>query len=463
VQKFVSKYATAAHLALLAVAPLFLLPFLSPDKLATVMLWLSAVAGVWVLMEPSRRRNELPHDARCRVTFAIFLDPFFWFLLFALAYAAVRAMNTGIAPVYNAEDLSWSLSAAALPILPGSVAGSGYLPFAALVSLLVLTMGARHALGRAARLAFFAAATVLTGLSAAIGAFAMSYGHQGVLALAACDYASPSFHGAAYGIALLGGVVALFGSAERKWRQVEPLVGLGLISCSIGLLVYAPPAMIAVFAVAFLIQVIASFALQSRVLEGSGSFRCALGILCVILTAGAFLVFSSPETVIGVKRLSLFSLAVFPESFMEMREVLSRIALTVWKSGPWLGSGLGSFGYDIRFHAAGADWSVLNVAQQAVPSAWWMLIAERGVVGASLFAVGLGFLLWTFCSRLVFAIGKFRWQPMNLLLIVLLPAFVAISFVDCSFVRADVLPLLAVCLALSASAFPARQVRGPAE
>jgi hypothetical protein len=53
--------------------------------------------------------------------------------------------------------------------------------------------------------------------------------------------------------------------------------------------------------------------------------------------------------------------------------------------------------------------------------------------------------------------GDFRWQPMNLLLPVLLPALTALAFVECSFMRADVLPALAAFLALSASSFPSRR------
>ena len=88
-QKFISKYALAAHLALLAVAPLFLSPLVGEGTVATVLLWLSPLAAAWVLLEPSRRADEMLHDARVRVASLIASDPLFWFLLLAvvLAYA----------------------------------------------------------------------------------------------------------------------------------------------------------------------------------------------------------------------------------------------------------------------------------------------------------------------------------------------------------------------------------------
>jgi hypothetical protein len=461
VQKFVSKYAAAAHLALLAVAPLFLFPFFSDGTVAVVQIWASGVAAVWVLMEPSRRRGEMAHAARLRVAHAVFTDPFFWFLAAAVLFSWVRHVNGGIAMSYNAEEMKWSLSAPTMPLLPGSVTGTGLLPFSGVVSALVLLMGARHALGRSARLAFFAAASVFAGLAAAMSAFLLSYGYAPIVKLAACGYQTPSFPGAAYGILLLGAVAAVFACAEMKWRQVEPLVGLGAVCTAIAFILFSPPATIAVVTAAFALQVVLSFALKGRYLDGSGSLRCALTVLCMGAAAGSLLFLAAPASAVGVKREAFLALSVFPEKFMEMRAALSQIALDVWKEGPWLGSGLGSFPFDIRFKATAQVWALIPPSQTAVPSGWWFLIAERGIVGAVLLAVALGFLLWTYFSRMVRSFGHFRWQPANTLLPVLLAAFTALSFVDYSFLRADTLPLLAVFLALSANTFPLRRKEMP--
>lgn len=460
-QKFVSKYAAAAHLALLAVAPLFLFPFFPDGTVAVVQLWTACLAAVWVVMEPSRRRGEMPHAARSRVARAIFTDPFFWFLIVAVLFCLIRYLNDGIAMTYNAEEQHWSLSPPTMPLLPGSVEGAALLPFSGAVSVTVLVMGARHALGRSARLAFFAAAGVFSGLAATMSAFLLMYGYAPVVKLAACGYQTPSFLGAAYGVLLLGGGVGLFACAEMKWRQIEPLVALGSVCTAVAVVLFSPPATIAVFAAAFLLQIVLSFALKGRYLDGSGSLRCALGVLCMTAAAGAVLVFSGPDSPVGMKRAAFQSLSVFPETFMEMRAALSRIAFDVWTEGPWLGSGLGSFPLDIRFKATPQEWAVIPPSQTAVPSGWWFLIAERGIVGAMLFSVALGFLLWTYCLRIVRSFGYFRWQPANTLLPVLLAALIALSFVDHSFMRADVLPLLAVFLALSASSFPPRRKEAP--
>jgi hypothetical protein len=456
VQKIVSKYATAAHLALLAVAPLFLSPFLTAGKIAVVMLWLSLVAVLWVVMEPSRRHHEMPADARGRVLRAVVRDPVFWFSLVAIGLTAIRCLNNGISLAYDAEETTWMLRKAAWPFLPGSVGETGLPAFAACVTLSVLLLGARHALGRSARLAFFAVATMLSGLAGTISAFAFTYGHAGVIEMAMCSPLVPSYSGLTWGLFLVGGVVGLFACVEMKWHKAEPLVALGLLCTAIGFVIYATVSTLCVFTVVFLLVVLLSFALQTRQLEGSGSLRCALGVLCAVLAAAAVLFVLPDSSPVGQKRLSLQAMALFPEKFFETRAVLSRIACDVWKNGPWLGSGLGSFPFDIRFGATPADWALIDPAQKAVPSAWWLLLAERGVVGSSLFVVGLACLLGSYFFRMARVIRTYRWQPVNGLFLLILGGVVAVSFVECSLLRADVLPVVAVFLALSANAFPSR-------
>ena len=84
-------------------------------------------------------------------------------------------------------------------------------------------------------------------------------------------------------------------------------------------------------------------------------------------------------------------------------------------------------------------------------------------MGALWFAVALGFLLWSYGARIVGGWGNLHWHPMNVLLPILLPALVAVTFVDNSFMRPDVVMLLVAFLAMSASAFPSRRKAASAE
>ena len=52
-QKLITKYGLATHLALLASLPCALQPFLQGHDLGITILWLSGIAGLWLLVEPS--------------------------------------------------------------------------------------------------------------------------------------------------------------------------------------------------------------------------------------------------------------------------------------------------------------------------------------------------------------------------------------------------------------------------
>ena len=133
-QKFIAKYGLAAHLAILAVAPLFLFPFCSDRVVAAALLWLSLLTGLWMLLGPSMYGGERLHDARRRVASDLLSDPLSWVLLAGIIFSGLRALNTGIAFRYNAETAVWYVSSATVPIFPGVVGSSGDLDFAVAVA-----------------------------------------------------------------------------------------------------------------------------------------------------------------------------------------------------------------------------------------------------------------------------------------------------------------------------------------
>ncbi len=74
VQLLIAKYGLAAHLAFLAVVPVLLFPFCNAWTVATVLLWLSLIAAIWALLEPSLRGGERMSEARRRVAKGMWRD-----------------------------------------------------------------------------------------------------------------------------------------------------------------------------------------------------------------------------------------------------------------------------------------------------------------------------------------------------------------------------------------------------
>ena len=454
-QHFLAKYGLAAHLALLAVAPLFLFPFCTDAAIAATLLWLTLFALVWCFLMPSVRAGERLHAARARVRSSAVRDPLFWTSLALAAFAGLCALNDGVRMAYDAEQSAWSLAAAAFPYCPGCAEGAGFLPFAVSAALVAVLAGTRHSLGRSARLAFLLMASSGAGLAAVVALAAAQLGHLESLRLLSVSPASASFAGLAFGLHLLGGIAALASAFERRWNRAMVFFPLAIGGTALGAFAFAPPALAALSGVAGLVTFGASFAYALRNLRQLTEFRL-LVVFALSLTVGGLLVaFLMPEAVLSA-RLGAFADRTFaPEGFWELRRTLSDVALRAWKTAPWIGTGLGSFGLDVRFHALASEWSVIPRGQASLPNGGWLLLAERGIVGVALFALPLGFLAFSYGRRLVlWARAVCLPHPATLLAPL---AFVVLGMdaaFDASFLRADVLLVACAELAVSAKSFP---------
>ena len=474
-QKAISKYGLAAHLALLAVAPLFLFPFYGGEWTAHTLLWLSLQSFLWMLLEPSRRKGEMLHDARYRVFASVFRDPLFWLSLVLVAVAFVRWRNGDVGMSYDAENSVWSLRAPFISILPGCVAGSGYLPFTAVVAVTVLMQGARHALGKSARGGFLFVASTLAGLAAVIATVAAACGHGGALAESECSMLDATFAGNCFGLHLAGAMVATVVAFERKWKRAMPLMIIAVGGCGTGLYVFSPDYVIIAYAAAATLSLAFSLVYVQRKVGGLVAPKC-LSLLLIATAAGVVLGMGVvPASVKDARFAFLMEEGgkLLSDQFLAARESLSSIALAVFKDHSWLGTGLGSFGLDIRFNAKDADWALFASTQQGALNGWWQMIAERGIAGVIFFVSPLFFLLWTYVLRAATAVRRLfssghlgdvvAFHPACALGPVALAATAACGFIDHSFWRPETMMAVATMFAMSGSAFPAVSRKEDAE
>lgn len=455
-QKLLAKYGLAAHLALLAAAPLLLFPFCADSVIASVLLWLSIPAGLWTLLEPSMRGFEHLHDARKRVLREIIRDPVFWVSLALVIYTGIRSVNTGIAVAYDAEVSSWHLTEAQFPFLPGVVGEGGVLPFAAAVSLVVLLQGCRHSLGRSARMAFLLLSSSLSGFGAVLALLAIRHGHSGALAfLLSVGRFECSFVGFAFGLYLFAGVVSLVAIFQNRWYLSLALLILSVGGNGAGLLAFAPPYIVIAVLAAVLVMVAYASA-YSFILANVSTGSKILVLSCTALVIGGLIVAMSVSSSVLSARLDAYvGFELLPSRFWESRELLSGVASETWKAHLWNGTGLGSFPLDFRFGATNEGWALFPRGVQLMPNGWWLALVERGIVGLVFFALPLVFLVVTYFCRLGGWVRElFLPHPACLMLPLVLALFVGVGFFDCSPLRAEACVALATLLAVSAAAFP---------
>ena len=454
VQKLIAKYGLAAHLALLAVAPLLLFPFFPDTTVATVLVWLAIPAWGWLMQEPSVRNGEAPHDARERVVRSVLRDPVFWLSLVLIVFTGLRALNTGIGMSYDAETAKWRVSSAIMPVYPGVIGSSGYLPFAAAFALSVILQGTRHALGKSARMSFLLVSSALAGLGAVIAIVAVHMGDDRAVAAAKCLSSAYSFVGMAFGVLLLGGLVALIAAFERRWDFAMLAAPLSVGGTAAGAFVFSPPLLIFAVAAVALLMLVYAFAYACRTLRSAGEFKylVALGIS---LTLGFLLVVAVlPGEILQSRLGPLLSLKPLDDGFAEIRLALSDVAVKTWLSNLWAGAGIGSFPLSFRFNASEADWALVRGTVVAVPNGWWQVLAERGVSGLLFLLLPAGFLLFTYLRRAWEGLRVGEFPHPACLLGLLVPALLfATGALDCSLWRADVLIAAASLTAVSANSF----------
>ncbi len=466
-QKAISKYGLAAHLALLAAAPLFLYPFCGDVWTARALLWLSFLSAVWMLMEPSRRKGEMLHDARARVFLSVIGDPLFWLSVVLVAIAAIRFFNGGVAMVYDAEAMQWSLCRSHVPFLPGGLDDVGYLPFSAVVASSVIMQACRHALGKSARVGFLFVASFLAGLSALVLSVAMFCEHHAVMSAASVATEDATFIGNAFGLHLAGGFIALVGAFERKWKRAMPLLIVSIGGCGAGLYSLAPDLVIIVYSFAAALVLALSLLYAQNKIGGLVVPKC-FAFLLISAAAGLLAVMGLVPAVVKEARFSwLFQEdgKLLSDAFLATRDALSSIAASVWKGHPWIGTGLGSFPLDIRFEATPDMWHLFPAAQKGCLNGWWQLLAERGISGAIFFVLPLVFLLWTYAVRCFSAVrhavvrrkttAGFLFHPVCWIGPVAVAATAACGFFDHSFWRAETMMAVAAMFAMSGPAFPA--------
>ena len=456
--QFLAKYGLAAHLALLAVAPLFLFPFCAASSVAVTLLWLTLLAVIWCFLMPSVRGGERLHDARLRVVVEPVRDPLFWASLVLALVVGLRALIGGVRMAYDIEAAAWQLTTAAFPFYPGGADGAGFLPFAVALALVAVFVATRHALGRSARQAFLLMAAAVAGLAAVVFLVAAHLGHAGCARLFAFPGAGVSFAGVAFGLYFLGGVASLYAAFERKWMSATFLAPLSVGGTAMGTFAFAPPLTAGLFAVAALAVFALAFVCAMRTLRRQAEFRLLVVFALALAMGGLLAGFLMPEAALSARLDAFAQRAFFPDGFWALRRTLSDLAFRAWKESPWIGTGLGSFGLDIRFQALPEDWAVIPRGQTAVPNGGWLLLAERGLVGVALLLLPLGFLLFSYVRALVDWARRIGLPPPATLLAPLVLVTLGVdALFGCSVLRADVLLGACAALAIAAKSFPKRE------
>lgn len=448
-QKFASKYALAAHLSFLTVAPLVLLQYCSVFQTATAMLWIAFISLVWAFAAPSVLSSEGVHASRIRVLKGVKRDPLFWFSLAIALFAALRWLNSGIETIYDFDIQDWRVKGSALEFLPSAAKGSGYLEFSFAVSLVVLLVGTRHSLGRKARFFYVGFSSFIAAIAAIVQLVMWDSGDALLVARAACDIIDPSFIGTVYAVFAIASFFTIAISFENKWSLAAFLSTSTAVPLLANAVVFSTPTTIAFMLAAILLSLLAVFPYAIKNLQGSQIIKCLLSYIVSVVCA-ALLLMAISEDEFLLHKVSFFTdWQFFTKEIAAKREVLSGASLKIWLENIWLGCGLDSFRLELPFALSNEARDIVSPKQTAPLNGWWLLLTERGIVGTLVFVIVVIFLVFSLFYRLVLAIKSsfsadgeelaYSLSYMFFLPVIVLMFLTACTFFEVSAWRIDVL------------------------
>lgn len=457
-QKLISKYGLAAHLAFLAVAPLLVLPFADLSDISKAVLWLSLLAFAWLVNAPSRINAERStSEARRRVFKSIVEDPLSWVLLSVTIIVGIRALNNGITLAYDAESYLWYLSEPAISVMPASSGDAGFPIFVSSFLGFVIYLIAKHALGKSARLAAGYMVGLVTGIAGIVMMYQAVVGNETVGELAKCSLENPSYVGSSFGIILILFAAILPGAFERRWNVALAGMPIGFGGLIAALFTFAPVYMaLAYFVVAILVLLYSVF-WTFKNLGKTVALKLVMIFIISTFLALVFVYAMSFKPLMA--KFALLSSGILPAAEAEVSARLSAISMKVWKAKLWLGSGLGTFPQSLRFNAGEEDWALISVQQLTPINGWSYLLTERGIVGALLIATPALFFLWAYVSRVLAAVKQL---PNPMVFVAPLSAIVvaALTTFNTSLFRIETMPFLVLCVALSINSWVKEKTDG---
>lgn len=403
----VSKYGLATHLALAAALPAALAQFVPSSILACVVLWVTFLALIWILMEPSVYSGETVSGARWRVINGVLRDPFAWFLFFVVLFACCRWLNSGVKLVFDAEASAWSVREPSISFLPASSGEAGFLPFALACAAMPVILGVKHALGRNARLWFGVCAGAVSATGAFAAAICAGVGDSVFKAMAMRSFGALYFPGAMYALFLPLTVACGVEAEERGMKKARLVFAWSVAGNALGAYVFLPTFLSLSYLAISVVLAMVSLVLAARRANAAVAARAAsmlfFGIIIAIFT---FMVL--PDADIQARKMEGLEVEKsFTSALADRNEALRRIAKTMWLEHPWAGVGVGAFGLHAPFCAPKEDWTVLPPEPKDGSNGYFTLVAERGIVGGIVWLVGIGFLIWFWIRRFV---GAFSWQ-----------------------------------------------------
>lgn len=403
VQRLLTKYGLAVHVACICLFPLY---FLTQSRAFGFLplFWLSLIAIEWLVLLPSIRRDETLAGARKRVFRAFWRDPFLYAGLAVISLVGLQCLNSGCELVYLPDADVWKLSEPPIPWAVFSVeSGASILHLAVFTACLTVGIILRTAVGKAARRFLLQSLSGISGIVALVCVEQVRRGDERWVALA--SGAEASAVGIYFGFWLLVGMGLFAEALVGRRRESIWLFLTCFFGNLLGLIWFADPLAILVCAIMVVLVFFYWLAYLSPLVTKSTQFLLFLSTVGCVSAIVAGLILFAPNPV-SEKIEKALPLTEYCHEMSLRNDVRAKAAISVWREYPWVGVGANGFYHTAGLVVEADDWKAFEKDRAYVYNDGIQFLCEYGMIGASFLVASLIVLLGSICSRARLVWGK---------------------------------------------------------
>ena len=397
VQRLLTKYELTIHIVGLCLFPLF---FIGQSRVFgfASLFWLSLIAIEWMLLLPAVRRGETLADARRRVVFAFWRDPFLYLGGAFIGLVAVQSLNSGCELIYLFDADVWKLSEPPFSWAPFSIERDAPVTqLAIFTACLVVGVVLRVSAGKAAKRVLLQILSAFSGVFALVCVGLALQGHEpwGALAAGSAN-AGAGIYFCFWSVLGMGLLVEVL--ANRR-RGGSLLFLFGFLGNLLGLLCFANPLTLLLCAIILLLLLLYWIVYLNPLVPKST--QCMLlGSTLVgvsVIVAGLVLF---PQTLVAKKVESIAMMAEYWGELSAQNSIRSNAAMTIWKEHSLTGIGPDGFYHMVGLAVEPEDWKVIEKDRTCVYNDGVQFLCEYGILGGGLLLTMLIVLLSPICFRL---------------------------------------------------------------
>jgi len=402
-QKLLTKYGLAFHVACVCVFPL---ACLSQQRVFALvpLLWLSLAASEMMFLLPSVLRSETLTDARQRVWKALIWDPFLYIGLALIAVVTVQWLNSGCKLVYLPDADVWKLSTPRIPWAPFSVeARAAFAQVSLFTACVAVALTLRTALSKTPK------RLLLQGLVVISGCLAIAY------VVPVCLSIQPDWiqsfgaevpaMGTFFGFWLLMGMGLFADSMTHSQRRSILLILLGVTGNMMGMLFFASALAVCVYMLLTVLMFFYWMVYLSPHVPKRTQIKLFVVSLLFAISVGVVLIYVYPKNPVVAKIEAALPLSDHFGMLFATKKIRTAAAMEIWQEHPWVGVGSDGFYHVVGLSVAAKDWALMKTDQAYVYNDCLQFLCEYGVLGASLLLAMVVTLIAPVCYR-----ARIAWQ-----------------------------------------------------